>query len=347
MADLKQRRDRKGLRLDERFADEARFIKSWLENPKAAGAVSPSSRFLARAMAEAIDPRSTGPVVELGPGTGPVTEALVEHGVAPSRLVLVEYDPAFCVLLAERFPQARIVQGDAYDLARTLRGRLDQPPAAVISSLPLLNKPELHRLSLLADAFNMMRDDGVFVQFTYGMVSPVPRRMGGRRFDWFEAEGSAPVWRNLPPARVWVYRRPGHRSALNGRDPHPLFGKLIARTEKLQSELREKTERIEAELRGASDRLEAGLKGRTDKIQHEIRDTAGKVKAELRETKEKLEHEIRDTAEKVKSELRDLKDRTDRVKTDIESEWRAARRKLGARIAGAKPRPPRKRSREP
>src|SRR5580658_10400197 len=78
---------KKGIRLD----DEVRFIRSWIERPLSIGAVTPSGKILARTMARYVDPDSDGPVVELGPGTGPVTEALVEAGVAPSRLVLVEF----------------------------------------------------------------------------------------------------------------------------------------------------------------------------------------------------------------------------------------------------------------
>ena len=62
----------------------------------------------------------SGPVIELGPGTGPVTEALVEHGVDPARLILVEFNPDFCRLLRTRYPAATVVQGDAYRLRRLL-----------------------------------------------------------------------------------------------------------------------------------------------------------------------------------------------------------------------------------
>lgn len=193
------------LPLDERLADEARFFKRWLDNPKGTGAVSPSGRFLARAMASYVDPASTGPIIELGPGTGPVTEALLDRGIAQERLILVEFDPSFCKLVGRRFPKARIVQGDAYRLAETLRPVLDEPAACVVSSLPLLTRPERGRLNLLRDAFELMRPEGAFIQFTYGLVSPVPltSRMSGLRF---RAEASHSVWLNLPPARVWVYR---------------------------------------------------------------------------------------------------------------------------------------------
>lgn len=192
-------------RLEDRLADEARFIKTWLDKPALTGAVSPSGRFLARMMARAVDPNGTAPIVELGPGTGPITQALLTRGIDPKRLVLVEYDAEFCRLLRLRFPQVRVVQGDAYALGDTLKDNLSVPAAAVVSSLPLLNRPDAQRLSLLDDAFALMAPNGTFVQFTYGMTSPVPRSAAAL----FDAEVSPPVWLNLPPARVWIYRRKG------------------------------------------------------------------------------------------------------------------------------------------
>src|SRR5215471_14429466 len=114
-----------GIRLD----DEVRFIRCWIERPLTTGAVTPSGRVLARTMASYIDPRRPGPVIELGPGTGPVTEALLAQGIDPSRLVLVEFDPIFCRLLCARYPAATVVQGDAYGLKRLLSGVLQQPAA--------------------------------------------------------------------------------------------------------------------------------------------------------------------------------------------------------------------------
>src|SRR5918998_5043436 len=125
----------------DRFEDETRFLRSWLERPLVMGAVTPSSKMLARTMASYVDPRVPGPVIELGPGTGPVTEALVRRGVAQDRLLLVEYSPDFCQLLRRKFPKATIIQGDAYDLEDTLDGILAAPAAATVSSLPLFTKP--------------------------------------------------------------------------------------------------------------------------------------------------------------------------------------------------------------
>ncbi|HEX4041390.1 MAG TPA: rRNA adenine N-6-methyltransferase family protein [Xanthobacteraceae bacterium] len=195
---IKQFELRKGIRLD----DEVRFIRSWIERPLSIGAVTPSGKVLARTMARYVDPNSTGPVVELGPGTGPITEALVEAGVDPARLVLVEFDPTFCRILRTRYPEATLVQGDAYSLRRLLETLLIQPASAVVSGLPLITKPLRMRMRLLRDAFDLMLPGAPFVQFTYSVASPVPKRLG-----WFTAEASERIWLNIPPARVWVYRK--------------------------------------------------------------------------------------------------------------------------------------------
>jgi phosphatidylethanolamine/phosphatidyl-N-methylethanolamine N-methyltransferase len=185
------------LRLD----DEVRFIASWLQNPMKVGAVSPSGRALARAVAAEVDPSIPGPIVELGPGTGPVTEALIERGIAPERLILVEYDPEFCTLLRRRFPGATVVQGDAYSLGNTLAGIVKEPLAAIASCLPLMTRPLSVRVRLLNAAIRMLRPGAPFVQFTYAMNAPIPSRQ--RRY---RITSSPRIWKNLPPARVWVYR---------------------------------------------------------------------------------------------------------------------------------------------
>lgn len=185
-----------------RFDDEMRFLRTWIEKPLAIGAVTPSSRALARAMAGFVDPARPGPIIELGPGTGPVTEALVAQGVDPSRLVLVEFDPNFCRMLRARYPAATVVQGDAYGLKRLLGGLMQQPAAAIVSGLPLFNKPLRMRLRLLFEAFGLMAPGAPFVQFTYNAVSPIPKRL-----ERVRAQASERIWMNIPPARVWVYRR--------------------------------------------------------------------------------------------------------------------------------------------
>jgi phosphatidylethanolamine/phosphatidyl-N-methylethanolamine N-methyltransferase len=189
---------KKPLRLD----DEVRFLRSWIEKPLHMGAGMPSGRVLARTMAHYVDVDSSGPVVELGPGTGAITNALIEHGIDQKRLVLVEYNPGFCALLRDRYPQARVVQGDAYTLRDSLWDVLSVPASAVVSGLPLVTKPMLTRLKLIRDAFLALAPGAPFVQFTYSVAPPIPKSLPG-----VSTEASERIWMNLPPARVWVYRK--------------------------------------------------------------------------------------------------------------------------------------------
>jgi phosphatidylethanolamine/phosphatidyl-N-methylethanolamine N-methyltransferase len=189
---------KKPLRLD----DEVRFLRSWIEKPLHVGAVMPSGRVLARTMARYVDIDSEGPVIELGPGTGAITNALIARGVDQKRLVLVEYNPSFCALLRDRYPQATVVQGDAFALRDSLWNVLDAPASAVISGLPLVTKPMLTRLKLIRDAFVAMAPGSPFVQFTYSVAPPIPKSLPG-----VSTEASERIWMNVPPARVWVYRK--------------------------------------------------------------------------------------------------------------------------------------------
>ncbi|MBV9559221.1 MAG: methyltransferase [Bradyrhizobium sp.] len=192
----------RALKKPPRLDDEVRFLRSWIEKPLHMGAVMPSGRPLARTMAQYVDADGAGAVVELGPGTGAITNALIEHGVDQKRLVLVEYNPGFCALLRDRYPQAKVVQGDAYRLRDTLWNILSAPAAAVVSGLPLVTKPMLTRLRLIRDAFTALAPGAPFVQFTYSVVPPIPKSLPG-----VSTEASERIWMNLPPARVWVYRK--------------------------------------------------------------------------------------------------------------------------------------------
>ncbi len=250
------------------LGDEARFFKAWFENPLRTGAVSPSGRFLARMMARYIDPQGEGPVVELGPGTGPVTQALLQRGVAPERLVLVEYDAAFCRLLRRRFPECQVVQGDAYDLPKTLAGLVRGPVDSVVSSLPLLNCPERQRLELIHQAFAMMKPEGRFVQFTYGMVSPLPLRGRHGLPENFAGEASPPVWLNLPPARVWVYRTCAEPVA--HRSPREkLIGKIKARRDQMRNDIIETGEKMGSRLRARAALARSELAIKTLKVRND------------------------------------------------------------------------------
>jgi phosphatidylethanolamine/phosphatidyl-N-methylethanolamine N-methyltransferase len=249
------------------LSDEARFFKALFENPLRTGAISPSGRFLARMMARYVEPEGEGAIVELGPGTGPVTQALLRRGVAPERLTLVEYDAAFCDLLRRRFPKCRVIQGDAYDLRTTLDGVVEGPVACVVSSLPLLNCPEDQRRRLIGQAFAMMRPDGCFVQFTYGMVSPLPLRSreGMPRNFWGEA--SPPVLLNLPPARVWIYRV--SKRPAKAKKPRPgmeVIGLIKAKRDKVRDEILETRDKVGSRLRAHAAKARAEIAEQTRKV---------------------------------------------------------------------------------
>ncbi len=192
----------RALKKPPRLDDEVRFLRSWIEKPLHMGAVMPSGRLLARTMAQYVDIDSDDPVIELGPGTGAITSALLHRGVDQKRLVLVEYNPGFCALLRDRYPQAKVVQGDAYTLRDTLWNVLGAPASAVVSGLPLVTKPMSTRLKLIRDAFAALAPGAPFVQFTYSVAPPIPKSLPG-----VSTEASERIWMNLPPARVWVYRK--------------------------------------------------------------------------------------------------------------------------------------------
>jgi phosphatidylethanolamine/phosphatidyl-N-methylethanolamine N-methyltransferase len=175
------------------------FLKGLIARPKNVGAIAPSSPALARAIAREIDPAVPGPVLELGPGTGVITEALLERGIEPDRITAIEYDPDFARLVSRRFPKVHVIRGDAFDLAKTLGNR--EPFAGIVSGLPLLNHPLERRRALIQGALARLRPGAPYVQFSYGTRPPIEAPAGAI------VKRTALILLNLPPARVWVYRR--------------------------------------------------------------------------------------------------------------------------------------------
>lgn len=172
------------------------FAQRMARNPRAVGAVSPSGPALAQAMAAEVDPDSPGRILELGPGTGAITRALLDRGVPADKILAVEADGKFARLLRERIPGIEVLEGDAMD-AEEIGAR--GPFAAVISSLPLLNFPDAEVSAFVEAMLEMLPPGAPFVQYSYGVKPPVPK---GARVTMRLA---AKVWRNLPPARIWVF----------------------------------------------------------------------------------------------------------------------------------------------
>jgi phosphatidylethanolamine/phosphatidyl-N-methylethanolamine N-methyltransferase len=183
------------------FEDELRFLRGLIASPRGVGAIAPSSPFLGRAVAAQINAQDTGPILELGPGTGSITREVLARGIAPERLTLIEYDPDFVKLLAERFPNLRVLQGDGFAFEAALGGQMRQPFAAIISGIPLLNHSIAQRRTLIETALKRLKTGAPFIQFSYGFQPPIPAPAGA------SVRLAAFVWKNLPPARVWVYRR--------------------------------------------------------------------------------------------------------------------------------------------
>lgn len=184
------------------------FLKRWLRRPFAMGAVMPSGRLLAEAMAEAtksVLEGRPGHIVELGAGTGEVTKALLAAGIAPDRLALVERDPELATFLRRHFPGPRIIEGDASRLPRLLADHGVMAVAAVVSSLPLLSLPAAVVDGIVGGVFEALPEGGALVQFTYGPKPPVPRALR-ERLHLDGAHGKR-IWRNVPPAVVWTFRR--------------------------------------------------------------------------------------------------------------------------------------------
>jgi phosphatidylethanolamine/phosphatidyl-N-methylethanolamine N-methyltransferase len=179
--------------------DQLQFLRSLIARPGGVGAIAPSGPVLARAMAAQADPKHPGVVLELGPGTGVVTKALIARGFAPERIIAIEYDSDLAALVSQRFPDVRVIRGDAFDLNRTLGA--SEPFAAIVSSLPLLNFPLAQRSALMDQVFARLASGAPFVQFSYGLHAPVAPPEG------VTVTRAAFVLRNVPPARVWVYRK--------------------------------------------------------------------------------------------------------------------------------------------
>lgn len=180
---------------------DMRFLKGFLSRPLKVASPVPSGPKLARAIAAEIDPRPDGVVLELGPGTGAVTAAIIARGIAPTELVAIESDPDFVALLRERFAQLHVVPGDAFDFRRVLDAAgYREKLRSIVSGVPVLSRSRQAREKLLRDAMASLRDGAPFIQFSYGMEPPIAPLAG------ISVRRAAIVWQNLPPMHVWVYR---------------------------------------------------------------------------------------------------------------------------------------------
>ncbi|MAZ01541.1 MAG: phospholipid methyltransferase [Sneathiella sp.] len=180
------------------------FVLALLRNPRQVGAVAPSGPLLARAMADAAEPAGKR-ILEIGPGTGVITEALLDRGAPRDELYLLERDVTLAAFLGRKFPDINIIVGDARTISNLISpdhaGNFD----VIVSSLPLLNMKEADKVSILKQFFTLLGPDGALIQYTYSARAPIAPALATR--CGLRGTRMSTVFRNLPPARVWKYDR--------------------------------------------------------------------------------------------------------------------------------------------
>ena len=179
------------------------FLFQYLRNPKEVGALLPSGPSLANLMTREIDHRHE-PVLEIGPGTGSFTRAILARGIAPENLTLVETNNEFCGLLQREFPGTRVLCMNAAEIAdRDLFG--GRKVGAVVSGVPfLLLKPD-EAQAILKSVFDVMAPDAALYQVTYGFKQPFPRQ-AMRALDLVATHTGRTLF-NAPPASVYRLKR--------------------------------------------------------------------------------------------------------------------------------------------
>jgi len=178
------------------------FFKRVLKNPRALGAVAPSSFALSNFICQHVKTTVDSYVVEIGAGTGRFTRALLYYGIAPSRLFVVEVDLELCDFLKLHFPDVTVIHGDARNLVEILPSDIIGKVSTVISGIPLINLPESLQAEIADACFSVLMEGGQMLQFTYGPISPLSSRKLG-----LDKKRLGHVLWNFPPAVIWAYKR--------------------------------------------------------------------------------------------------------------------------------------------
>lgn len=181
------------------------FWRRYMRRPLGVGAVAPSSASLAKAMVAALAPGPGDVVVEIGPGTGPFTRALLAAGVVPSRLILVEFDMEFVRHLRHSFPGVTVLQGDAQELPRLLKEHGHDKVPCILSGLPLRSMPDAIRTGISRAMTASLAEGGRLVQFSYFLSPPLAE--AECRAAGLTARRAKAIMANIPPAFVWHYSR--------------------------------------------------------------------------------------------------------------------------------------------
>lgn len=182
--------------------EEVLFFRRWLANPLAVGALLPSSRFLAKVVARNILQGPDDVVVELGAGTGSVTDVLLKSGLPKDRLFVVEIDADLCTYLRKHYPQAQIIHGDASRLRDILPSKWHGKVSTVISGIPMITLPEDVQGRLIRSWLGELRPGGRLLQYTYSLISPIPQKKFG-----LKCRRAGMTFLNVPPASVFKYEK--------------------------------------------------------------------------------------------------------------------------------------------
>lgn len=184
-----------------RLAEHALFLKQVIRNPRAMGSIVPSTRYLSQVIGRAAAASHSGPVLEIGAGTGSFTRAMVNAGIDQKRLHIVELNAGLCRHLRQQFPRANVIRADATRLCEYLPPETLGQFVLVVSGLPLVNMPRHTSQAIVSQVKACMAPDGRLLQFTYLPFSPIRvsrHALRGERIAW--------VLRNVPPATVWQYQ---------------------------------------------------------------------------------------------------------------------------------------------
>lgn len=183
--------------------DKIVFGLSWFRSPRKVGTLTPSSRSLGAAIARELNLADPGLVIELGAGTGALTEAMLKAGLPAENLIAIECDPVLANHLRKNFPGVTVLEGDATDLKTTLKDYDTSAVHTVVSGLPPLLMEREEQERLFGDVLDLVGPEGKMVQYTYSPKSPIPM---DRLNDWgFEGKRRTFVLANLPPASVWLF----------------------------------------------------------------------------------------------------------------------------------------------
>lgn len=179
------------------------FLAALLRNPMQMGAILPSSDQLAKAMASQVQSSDDDAVLELGPGTGVVTKALLSKDIKMKQLILIEKDPSLAERLSHQFASTHVISGDAAYLKKLLHNVGLKEVGTVVSSLPLMSLNSFTRIRVINQVFSILKNNGKLVQFTYSSGSPIPKALTERL--GIKGVKVKKVYGNIPPASVWVY----------------------------------------------------------------------------------------------------------------------------------------------